>query len=103
MAYGNYNGLTEKDEAFRSLFSRESVMESAWYKARLAAKQQRDQALWSRHKCSLEKFMASGIDRNQNGWRTTLCAVKKQLEHVSSAAYLTELNGTIGLEPSIFA
>jgi hypothetical protein len=102
MAYGKYNRMTEKSEAFRALFRRESVMESDWYKARLAAKQERDKALWCRHKTALDQFLATGLDKNETGWRKTLCAVSKQLERVSSGEYLKELNGTIGLEPSIF-
>jgi hypothetical protein len=102
MAYGSYHGLTEKDEAFRALFRRESVMESDWYKARLDAKQTRDKALWNRHKNALEQFLASRLDRNETKWRTTLCAVNKRLEKVSNSDYFKDLNGTIGLEPSIF-
>jgi hypothetical protein len=102
MALGEYDSMTEKDDAFRALFSRQSVMESAWYQERLRAKQGRDKALWSRHKCALDKFLATGSDRNDSAWRKTLCVVNKQLARVSSSEYLTELNGTIGLEPSIF-
>ena len=102
MAYGNYNGMTEKDEAFRALFKRESVTESSWYKKRLLAKQSRDRTLWRHHKMALDQFLANGGGRNEEKWRQTLCAVTRQLEHVNSAEYLQELNGTIGLEPSIF-
>jgi hypothetical protein len=103
MAYGNYNGMTEKDEAFRALFRRETVMESDWYKARLAAKQERDKALWCRHKTALDQFLANGLDGDEAKWRTTLCTVGKRLAHVSSPEYLNELTGTIGLEPTIFS
>ena len=102
MAYGTYDGMTEKDEAFRALFLRESVMGSDWYKARLRVKQQRDKLLWMRHKTALEQFLASQLDRNETKWRDGLCMVGKQLERVTSSGYLTELTGTIGLEPSIF-
>ena len=102
MAHGNYNGMSEKDPSFRALFEREAVMQSDWYKARLTAKQNRDKALWSRHKCALSQFLASPVDRNEAAWRANLCAVSKQLERVTSSEYLKELNGTIGLEPSIF-
>jgi hypothetical protein len=103
MAHGHYQGMTEKDEPFRALFRRASVMESAWYTERLTAKQERDKVLWSRHKCALDKFLASSLDSNETPWRETLCAVTKQLERVTGTDYLRELNGTIGLEPSIFS
>ena len=102
MAHGHYNGMTEKDPAFRALFGRQALMESDWYKERLRAKQEQDKALWSRHQCALTKFLASGAGRDETAWRTTLCRVSQQLERVSSAEYLQELNGTIGLEPSLF-
>jgi hypothetical protein len=103
MAHGNYNGMTEKDEAFRALFSRDSVMGSDWYRARLTAKQERDKALWNRHKCALDKFLQSQIDRNEGTWRATLTTVKRHLARVSHPEYLKELHGTIGLEPSVFS
>jgi hypothetical protein len=102
MAHGNYNGMTEKDAAFRALFSRDSVLASDWYKARLAAKQKRDETLWARHRTALEQFIASKLDRQEIKWRTRLCAVSQQLDRVRAAGYLHELAGTIGLEPSIF-
>jgi hypothetical protein len=102
MAHGHYNGMTEKDPAFRALFGREALMESDWYKDRLRVKQERDKALWSRHKCALNQFLASGLDGDESAWRATLRAVNQQLKRVSSAEYLEELNGTIGLEPSLF-
>ena len=77
-------------------------MESDWYKARLAAKQERDKALWTRHKTALDQFLANGLEGNNGQWSTSLCAVSNQLEHVSNGQYLKELTGTIGLEPSIF-
>jgi hypothetical protein len=102
MAYGNYNGMTEKDEAFRALFKRENVMESDWYKARLVAKQEHDKALWQRHKTALDNFISEDLDRGDPKWRTALCAVNKHLERVNGGRFLSDLNGTIGLEPSIF-
>jgi phosphoenolpyruvate carboxykinase (diphosphate) len=102
MAYGSYDGMTEKDKAFRALFTPESVMTSDWYKARLVAKHERDKCLWARHKKALDQLLAAGVDRNEAKWRTSLCAVTKQLERVNNSAYLHELTGTIGLEPSIF-
>ncbi len=102
MANGTYNGMTEKDDAFRSLFRRENVMSSEWYKARLRMKQDRDKTLWTRHKTALEQFLASRLDQNETKWRNTLCAVGKQINRVEGSDYLKELTGTIGLEPSIF-
>jgi len=102
MAFGSYNGMDEKDEVFRAMFRRAKVMESSWYRERLSTKQERDKALWGRHKCAIEKFLAGGVDGDESAWRSRLCAVKTKAQRVGSAEYLKELNGTIGLEPSIF-
>jgi hypothetical protein len=65
------------------LFTRESLLASDWYRERLRAKQCHDIALWTRHRNAMEKC----------------AAVHAELKRVSSAAYLEELNGTIGADP----
>jgi hypothetical protein len=64
------------------MFTRESLLESDWYKERLCVKQKRDIALWTRH------VEATGTE-----------AASKRLAQVSSANYLEELAGTIGADP----
>jgi len=86
MAYGTFNGMTEKDAAFRALFTRENLLASAWYNQRLAAKQCVDMALWKRH----SQMVKSEI-------------VDKHLARVSAPAYLDELVGTLGADPSLYA
>ena len=48
MAEGSYRGMVAEDAAVRSLFTRECLMESAWYRERLRTKQMRDIAPWAR-------------------------------------------------------
>ena len=55
---------------------------SEWYAERLATKQQRDIALWTRHVTA-----------------TNSPAARAELTRVSSPAYLEELRGTIGADP----
>jgi hypothetical protein len=82
MAYGAYEGMREKDPRFRALFTRESLLASDWYQERLRTKQCHDIALWTRHRDN-----------------RAIAAVQAELERVTSPAYLTELRGTIGLDP----
>ena len=80
------------------MFTRESVVDSDWYKERLRVKQERDCALWSRHVEALEAF-ASGPGSGQFDVRGRLAEARVQMARVSSAGYLGELVGTIGADP----
>jgi phosphoenolpyruvate carboxykinase (diphosphate) len=103
MAYGSYEGMTEKSPAMRALFTREALLASDWYQQRLQTKQIHDVALWKRHKLALDKFLASGVSASDVDWEARLQAVQAEIEHVSSPAYFEELRGTIGADPSIAA
>jgi hypothetical protein len=93
MAYGHYNGLTEKDPAIRALFTRENLLSSDWYQARLRAKQVHDIGLWTRHCEALE---TAGTAELKN-------FAHAQLKKVRAESYLQELAGTLGSDPSIWA
>ncbi len=98
MVHGHYEGAGVNDPAFRRLFTRESLLASDWYKQRLAAKQALDKALWNRHVKTLEEFQLEGgigVDVP-----ALLAEAKKQRDRVHSPAYLEELAGTIGADPS---
>ena len=90
MAHGSFKGVTEQDETFRALFTRENLLASDWYKERLETKQAVDIALWARH--------AKAVDGVSNVLKKT---VDTHAAHVASPAYLTELIGTIGADPSL--
>ncbi|HMF77554.1 MAG TPA: hypothetical protein VK604_17990 [Bryobacteraceae bacterium] len=101
MAYGTYQGMTEKSSEIRALFTREALLASDWYRERIRAKQIHDIVLWKRHECALTKFLANGTTASDVDWHARLSAARAELEHVSSPAYLTELVGTIGADPSM--
>ncbi|HXE62380.1 MAG TPA: hypothetical protein VN519_02515 [Bryobacteraceae bacterium] len=82
MAHGSYEGKGIEDPSIRGLFTREALLGSDWYAERLATKQKRDIALWTRHVAA-----------------TNSTAAKAELDRVSSPAYLEELRGTIGADP----
>ena len=79
MAHGSYEGKGVEDPAIRNMFTREALLKSDWYAERLATKQQRDIALWTRHVAA-----------------TNSTAAKAELARVSSPAYLKELRGATG-------
>ncbi len=84
MAFGEYEGMTESHPQIRGMFTREELLKSEWYKRRLRAKQCVDIALWTRHRDA-----------------TNSAEARERLAHVSSPAYLDELVGTLGADPSL--
>ncbi|HEX5397841.1 MAG TPA: hypothetical protein VFY06_02195, partial [Verrucomicrobiae bacterium] len=95
-------GLAHPD--FRKMFSRESMLASDWYAARLAAKQEIDRRLWRRHVAYLEKFtkrISHAEESVRLGVPHRLVRARSRLEEVETPAYLESLRGTIGAEPSV--
>ncbi len=101
MAQGEWEGQTAEDPEFRAMFTREALLASNWYQDRLSAQQERDVALWGRHLRALEAGSASGARAVDIPGRLT--EARKQMARVSSVAYLAELVGTIGADPSLRA
>jgi hypothetical protein len=102
MAHGNFEGKGADAPEVRALFTREHLLASDWYAARLETKQQADIALWTRHVQTLEKFIAdaantaivASLDLTQR-----LAAARAELATVSAGAYLDSLRGTLGRQP----
>jgi hypothetical protein len=102
MAHGQHEGRDERHADVRAMFTRESLLASDWYRARLVAKQSRDTALWQRHVASLDAFLADGrqaaeVERLKIRQRHTLATT--ELGRVRDPRYLDELMGTLGAEP----
>jgi hypothetical protein len=102
MAHGEFEGKTITDPAIRALFTRESLLASDWYAARLDAKAGVDRALWERHLVYLEAFLTrpnyqSELKRLRIHERIE--EVKAALVRVRSPDYRAELVGTIGTDP----
>ncbi|WP_439128196.1 hypothetical protein [Polaribacter sp.] len=102
MAYGNYEGKDISDAELRKYFDRDYVVNSDWYKERLAIKQQKDIAFYSKQISYLEDFIADAnnkelvADMNINN---RLQEVKAMYKKVSAKEYLETLVGTIGADP----
>jgi hypothetical protein len=84
------------------MFSRESLLESDWYKDRLVARQQQEQQLWQRHVDYLNRIISQEryqdvTERMQLSERRVYA--QERLDEVSSPDYLETLQGTIGAQP----
>jgi hypothetical protein len=101
MACGSWEGAGVEDPQVRALFTRESLLASDWYRARLCSKQARDLALWKRHLAALAGFEASGIEAARIDIAGRLAHAREQLARVSNSDYLDELRGTIGADPCV--
>jgi hypothetical protein len=102
MLRDQFEGKGLDDPGFRNLFTRENLLASDWYAARLKAKQKIDRALWRQHVEYLNNFLRkpSHMDvAEELDVAGRLTAARKTLEQVESADYLQQLAGTLGAEP----
>jgi hypothetical protein len=102
MARGEYEGKGLNDPEIRDLFSREAMLESDWYKERLANQQSYDTEVWKNHVAYLESFLRRDthtLVAQDLGIEQRLTAAKEELEKVSAPSYIDDLRGTIGRQP----
>jgi hypothetical protein len=102
MLHDQWEGKGLEHPEVRHLFTREHLLASDWYAARLKAKQSIDRKLWRRHVDYLDKFAkrASHADEAARlGINARLERAWKTLDAVESPAYVESLLGTLGAEP----
>jgi hypothetical protein len=102
MAHGNYMGKSIQDPEIRSMFTRESLLKSKWYRARLLNKQKKEVALHERQIKYLESFLCRpGYDSEARRLDISgrLEEARKRLSYVQTDAYVESLVGTIGADP----
>ncbi len=102
MVEDKWEGKTLESPEFRKLFTRESLLASDWYAARLAAKQKVDRQLWLRHVDYLDRFLkrtSHAEEASRLFIADRLKNARKTLEEIESPAYLKKLHGTTGVEP----
>ena len=102
MLKDNWNGKSLDDADLRKLFTRENLLASDWYAARLVAKQKVDRNLWRRHNDYLAAFLrkpSHGDVAESMGIGDRLIRARQTLEEIESPAYLAKLSGTLGAEP----
>ncbi len=104
MANGQHDGRDAHHPDIRAQFTRDALLASDWYQARLSAKQARDIAQLTRQIGYLDSFLsrashqdvAVGLDIAGR-----LAQARQQLSVVSAPAYIDTLRGTMGAEPSL--
>jgi len=105
MAYGaTADGRTVDDPSVRELFTRESVLASDWYAARLDAKQRGAVSRAENGLAAIEKFVST--PGNEEPSRRLNMAeriefARSELDRVASPSYLSALRGTLGLQPEL--
>jgi hypothetical protein len=102
MVHDQCEGQGLEHPEIRKLFTRENLLASPWYAARLAAKQKIDRELWRRHVEYLNSFLRrpSHLDVAEKlDVAARLGRARKMLEQAESSEYLKRLAGTIGAEP----
>jgi len=88
----------------RKLFSREALLQSEWYRARLQTKQRQEVLRVKNSIASLEAFLKdskNAADAERLGLQQRLQKAQSELKSVSSAQYLESLIGTTGAEPTL--
>ena len=104
MAEGTWNGHGLNSPEVRTLFTRENLLSSTWYAARLAAKQRVDQGLWQRHVSYLAEYCGrpthSAVTKRLN-LNDRMQQAKANLAQCSRPDYLESLRGTLGVDPSL--
>ena len=102
MAHGGHEGRDERHPDIRALFTRENIIASDWYAARLAAKQQHDARLWRSHATYLQNFLKKKNyqeEAGRLGIASKLDSAWEMYHKAKSPDYLAGLQGTIGLQP----
>ncbi|HXC36359.1 MAG TPA: hypothetical protein VNV43_10820 [Candidatus Acidoferrales bacterium] len=102
MLHDKWEGKTLESLEFRKLFTREHLLASDWYAARLSAKQKVDRNLWLRHVDYLDKFLkrtSHAEEASRLNIADRLKRARQTLDEVSSPAYLQKLRGMTGVEP----
>lgn len=104
MVKGNYEGKTLDDPEVRNMFTKQAMLESDWYRERLEAKRWADIRRWQRHKDYLEAYMEKRTHTEisqRMGLADRLKQASARLQFFQSDDYLTELDGTLGTDPSL--
>lgn len=102
MLHDQWEGKDLNHPVVRQLFTRDNLLASDWYAARLRAKQAVDRRLWQRHVEYLDKFLKRASHAEEAvrlGVPHRLARARKKLEDVESPDYLAALAGTLGAEP----
>jgi len=101
MAKGSFEGKGLEDASIRAMFTRDAVIKSNWYKARLEKRRDREKAITLSIIRDLESFLAMPEYEHESvrlGIKQKLIRSRTQIEYLDSHEYLDGLVGTIGAD-----
>ncbi len=104
MARGSWQGYDQTHPEVRSMFAREAILQSDWYKRRVLSKQTVDVRLWQRHIAYLTEYCGRSTHTSvvqRLGLRDRLKNANQRLAYCQSDAYLDRIRGTLGVDPSL--
>ena len=101
MAHGDYEGKTINDPEVRDLFRRDAMLESDWYKRRLATKKDRDLDRLQMFETRLLEVQESGELAGALDLAERLAYVRDAIANVKSPGYEDSLVGTLGADPLV--
>ena len=104
MRDGEVEGLKPSSPEFRALFTRKTLLESDWYRARLEAQQRRDLRHWQAQIAYLEKLLARANYTDvaeELEVRDRLAIAQSSLAAAKSPDYVQNLVGTLGVAPAL--
>ncbi len=102
MAHDHFEGRGLGDPKIRTLFTRDNMMASDWYAARLRMKQTIDTRLWRQNVAYLTKFITLPYHTEEAARlkvEDRLHHARLELKRVSTPEYLNEIRGTLGAQP----
>jgi hypothetical protein len=104
MRDGQHEGRDLAHPEVRALFTREALLASDWYAARLAAKQSAEVKFCQRRVKNLEAFLARANTRGvaaQLNIRERLDTAWTELRRAQTPEHLASLRGTLGVQPKL--
>jgi hypothetical protein len=102
MLHDHWEGRDLQHPEVRRMFTRDYLLGSDWYAARLKAKQAVDRRLWRQHVDYLDRFLKKANyaeEAERLGIAGRLDRARRMLAEAEAPAYLERLFGTIGAEP----
>jgi hypothetical protein len=105
MREGSDGGSHLQNPAFREMFTRNSVIESDWYKARLGARRNFETRHWSRVTAYMDRFVNRpeyAGEAARLGLLERRAYARMMSEQSRATGRISELKGTLGGEPAIW-
>jgi hypothetical protein len=102
MRDNQFEGRSIKDESIRGMFTRQALVASDWYRARIEQKQKVDVQLWERHVRNLSDYLSRHAHDEESSrlhLEDRLDEARMKLNQVRSPDYLQQLEGSIGAQP----